>query len=93
MRTFEILGCGGFMLHERSADVAALFKVGAEYDDFGTADELRQKVAFYLEHEDQRKRIAAAGHHAVLSYTYRQWAERVLAVCLEDVHSTHGPHE
>jgi spore maturation protein CgeB len=80
MRTFEIPGCGGFMLHERSSELPGLFRPGIECDDFGTADELRRKIDYYLSHAEERARIASAGRNAALRQTYTDWAAQVLAV-------------
>lgn len=77
-RTFEIPGCGGFMLHERSRALPDLFKPGVACDDFASPEELRDKIRFYLDNPDIRARIARAGHEKVQQLTYRRWAERVV---------------
>lgn len=78
MRTFEIPCCGGFMLHERSRDLPALFKPGVECDDFGTPEELVMKVRYYLERDSLREEIAARGKLASERHTYAHWAWRIL---------------
>jgi spore maturation protein CgeB len=78
MRTFEIPACGGFMLHERSKDLGALFRIGVECDDFGSEEELLQKVGYYLEHPAERDRIAQLGLLAAARHTYADWARRIL---------------
>jgi hypothetical protein len=80
MRTFEIPGCGGFMLHERSRDLPELFRPGVECDDFGSPDELHRKIDYYLSHPEERARIASAGRDAALRHTYSDWAAQVLEV-------------
>jgi hypothetical protein len=61
-RTFEIPGCGVFMLAERTADHCALFEEGVEAEYFADAGEMADKIHFYLGNPGARRRIAAAGH-------------------------------
>jgi spore maturation protein CgeB len=84
MRTFELPACGGFMLHERSADLPGLFRPGVECDDFGSPAELVDKVRQYLapEQEERRRALAAAGLGAARRQTYVSFAERVLAAAV-----------
>jgi spore maturation protein CgeB len=60
-RTFEIPACGGFELSERTDEVLSFFEEGQEIECFGSVEELREKAAYYLKHESQRRRIASAG--------------------------------
>lgn len=48
-RTFEIPACKGFMLHIDNAEVREFFDVGTEIDTFASAEELCDKVRFYLD--------------------------------------------
>jgi len=82
MRTFEIPCAGGFMLHERSAEAARIFSPGEACDDFGTPEELCDKVRHYLAAPDERARIAEAGYRRAHEYTYTDWARRVLELTL-----------
>ncbi len=70
-RTYEIPACGGFMLHERTEEVLELFEEGKEIACFGDAEELAQKIDYYLAHPEQRAEIAAAGYaRCVPAYSY-----------------------
>ena len=60
-RTFEIPACGGFQLSERTDEVLGFFEEGSEIECFDLVEELRDKARYYLQHEAQRQRIAAAG--------------------------------
>lgn len=60
-RTFEIPGCGTFMLAERTDAHRALFEEDREAAFFGSDAELADKLRHYLRHPDERRRIAAAG--------------------------------
>jgi hypothetical protein len=59
-KSFEIAGCGGFLLAERSDGHLRKFKEDEEAVFFSTADELIEKIRRYLPDEAARNRIAAA---------------------------------
>ncbi len=60
-KSFEIAGCGGFLLAERSEGHLERFCEGEEAVFFSTFEELAEKVRRYLPDESARARIAAAG--------------------------------
>jgi spore maturation protein CgeB len=80
MRTFEIPACGGFMLHERSEELLELFEEGKEIDCFSTAEELKNKIIFYLKNDNLRMKIAEAGYQRLLKsgYCYMDRAKQIL---------------
>jgi hypothetical protein len=61
-KSFEIAGCGGFLLAERSAGHMSRFKEDEEAVFFTGYDELIAKIRRYLPDEEARSRVAAAGH-------------------------------
>lgn len=60
-KSFEIAGCGGFLLAERSEGHAQRFVEGQEAVFFSGYEELVEKIRKYLPDEAARRRIAAAG--------------------------------
>src|SRR5271170_505519 len=61
-KSFEIAGCGGFLLAERSEGHLQRFKEDEEAVFCSTFDELVAKVRRYLPDEAARNRIARAGN-------------------------------
>jgi spore maturation protein CgeB len=61
-KSFEIAGCGGFLLAERSEGHLQRFREGEEAVFFSSHDELVEKIRRYLPDAEARERIAAAGY-------------------------------
>jgi spore maturation protein CgeB len=69
-KTFEIAGCGEFMIVERSEGHTSRFKEDEEAVFFSTPDELIEKIRRYLPDEQARRRIAHAGRERALRDGY-----------------------
>jgi len=65
-RTFHIPGSGGFMLHQRTDEVLEQFREGAEMACFASPEELKEKVDYYLKHENEREAIRQKGYERAL---------------------------
>jgi GT2 family glycosyltransferase/tetratricopeptide (TPR) repeat protein/SAM-dependent methyltransferase len=82
MRVFEALACGSLLVTNdlRDNGQEELFQDGKHLATYRDAEELLDKIAFYLAREELRERIAAAGRAEVLGKdTYRHRMEKVLA--------------
>ncbi len=66
-RTFHIPACGGFLLHERTAEVLTYFDENKDICCFSSVDELVEKLLYYLNHERERLQIARSGYERCLS--------------------------
>jgi spore maturation protein CgeB len=80
-RTYEIPGCGRFMLAERSPKHSELFKEGEEAEFFENNDELLAKVLFYAGNPSAMRAVAERGHYrAVNNYTHKHRLSGMLEI-------------
>ncbi len=81
-RTFSIAGCGGFQIIDSTRpDLNRLFEVGKEIITFADASDLRSKIRYFLEHQQEREDIAQGIQKIVhASHTYAQRARRIVEV-------------
>ena len=64
LRIIDILGAGGFCLTNYQAELAEYFENGKELVWFESADDMLEKADYYLKNEEERIKIAEAGHKA-----------------------------
>ncbi len=80
MRLFEAAGLGVFQLVDDRPGVAQWFKPQEHLVIYRDPADLRDKVAYYLEHESERRSMAeAARAHALAHHTYAQRVEALQA--------------
>ena len=73
MRLYEATGCGALLLTDRKENLHELFDVGKEVVAYGDGEECLQQARYYLEKEEERETMAAAGQERTLrDHTYRQ---------------------
>lgn len=65
LRIFDILGCGGFLMTNFQEELPEYFEIGVDLEAYSSLEELIDKCAYYLEHEDERKQIAQNGYRKV----------------------------
>lgn len=71
LRIFDILGCGGFLMTNFQAELPEYFDIGVDLEAYSSMEELVDKCAYYLEHEDERRQIARNGYEKVCAnHTY-----------------------
>jgi len=68
LRHYEITAYGGFLLSYHVKDLESNFKIGEECESFRNETELMDKINYYIEHPDQRDRIARAGQKRTLNH-------------------------
>ena len=65
-RDFEIPACGGFLLTQDNPELYEYFEPGKEIAVYSDADDLADKIEYYLSHDAERERIRLAGHERFL---------------------------
>lgn len=79
-RIMDIMGAYGFALTNYCSETADLFEEDREIVMFRTPEELAEKVDYYLSHDEERERIAAAGYEKVMKcYTCEKKTRQLLA--------------
>jgi glycosyltransferase involved in cell wall biosynthesis len=83
-RFFEIIGSGGFTLMNRLKPFSGIEMLAQDgihyvsYDD--TYVDFEKKLRYYLAHDEEREKIAKAGHaHFLENHTYTERLSRILA--------------
>jgi spore maturation protein CgeB len=73
-----------FQIVDDRPGVSQWFTVGEHLVTYRDLDHLRELVRYYLDHDDERQRIAAAGQaHVYAHHTYDQRMARLLALLEE----------
>lgn len=79
-RCSKIALCGSFVLSEYAPGIERQFDVGREIDVFHDADELVEKVRYYLVHEEERETMAERAHRrAIEQYDEAKYWARISA--------------
>ena len=79
-RTWYTLGCGGFLLTAYTPNLEELFGRGEELDWFESVEECCDKIEYYLQHDEERQKIARAGYQfAHNEYSYDKMVEKIIA--------------
>ncbi len=69
-RIFEVCLAGGFLLTEYLPGIESYFEIDKEIVCFKNADEMIDKISYYLSHDEERRAIAQAGwKRATSEYT------------------------
>ena len=78
-RAFEATAAGALLFQEAdNREMGAYFQDGKEYVAYG-ADNLEKLLSYYLEHEEERRRIAEAGRCRAQDYGFIHLWEQALA--------------
>lgn len=81
MRVFETLSTGSFLLTNWLPTLGDLFEDGKHLVTYKTLDEMVEKAKYYLEHEEEREKIAEAGYQEFINkHTYKHRVEKILSI-------------
>ena len=79
LRVMDVLGCGGFLISGLQPELFELFNVGEDLVVYSDIEDLYEKAAYYLSHEDERLQIAHNGYDRVKKdFTFDQRLEQML---------------
>ena len=83
LRMFDVCGCGGFLLTNYQEELAAHYEPGVEAEYFTSKEELLDKAAYYLAHDEERRKIAQRGYERTKAqHTYAHRMEQMIAQVL-----------
>lgn len=81
LRVWDVLGAGGFLMTNYQAEIPLYFEEGKEIICFDGSEDLKEKVQYYLEHEEERKEIAKNGYEKVKRWhDYRTRLQKILEI-------------
>jgi spore maturation protein CgeB len=91
-RVFDLAACGAFQLVDWRAQLPEFFTPGKELAVFTSLAEAREKILYYLAHEDERLLLAANARERVLKeHTYARRLAGALEI-IQDLHPGALPH-
>lgn len=91
-RTFEAMACGGMLLTEELANGQTdLFVPGGDFVTYrhGDADQAAERIRYYLDHEEERRSIAASGCRKVVENHTSDHRAREIAALLAEASARH----
>lgn len=81
LRALDVMACGGFLLSNYQPELAEYFEDGKELVLYHDLDDCLSKIAYYLEHEEERIQIAKAGQEKVREYfSYERKLKEIFAI-------------
>jgi spore maturation protein CgeB len=81
LRCMDILGAGGFLMSNYQADLFTHFVPDEDFVYYEGDADLVDKCRYYLEHDDERQRIARSGHAKVAAeFTYEKLLGKMFRV-------------
>ena len=79
LRMFDTMGAGGFLLTNYQAEIPEYFEIGKDLEVYESQEDLLNKIAYYLEHDDERIEIARNGQEKVKNeHTYSIKLQKIL---------------
>jgi spore maturation protein CgeB len=92
-RIFQVCMAGGFLLTEYVPGIEEYFEIDKEIVCFRNKDEMMDKIAYYLNHDEERQTIARAGwERATTQYTSFHMVSRVFSEIGEDLAARGRPN-
>jgi spore maturation protein CgeB len=81
LRAFEIPASKSFQLCDYLKEAEKLFRIDKEIVCYKDIGELKEKISYYLENEEERNKISQAGYSRVIKeHTFDERMKKVLAI-------------
>lgn len=81
LRALDTMGAGGFLLSNYQPELAELFEDGKELVMYYSRQDLMDKAAYYLEHDEERELIARNGQKKIIEqYDYSLVWEKIFSI-------------
>ena len=68
LRIFDIMGAGGFLLTNYQSELPNYFELGKDLVAYESQEDLLDKIAYYLAHDEERIAIAKSGQEKIRQY-------------------------
>lgn len=82
LRIFDLMGAGGFVISNYQAEIPEHFIPGEDIVLYESIPDLLDKIAYYLEHDEERKQIAKNGHDKVKNFhSYDIRLQEIFRMC------------
>lgn len=80
LRIFDVLANKGFLITNYQMEIAELFAPGKDLVVYEDMNDLLEKVAYYMEHEEERQVIAEQGYETLSkNHTYEHRLQKMFA--------------
>lgn len=80
-KVYETMACKSFLLVDDQKDVKSLFLDGKHLVIFKDIKDLREKIVYYINHPEEREKIAEEGYEEVLQkHTYQCRLEKIISI-------------
>lgn len=81
LRVLDILACKGFLISNAQPEIVEYFENGVDLILYNSMEELIEYTGYYLEHDDERRKIAYAGYIKVKKdFTYEDRLKKMFAI-------------
>lgn len=81
LRAIDVMGCGGFLLSNYQEELAEYFRIDKECVVYESIEDMFLKAKYYLEHEEERERVAQNGFERVKrDFTFCDRLKKMLEV-------------
>lgn len=78
LRVLDIMGCGGFVLSNYQEEIAEYFVPDQECVLYESIEDMFMKTQYYLQHDEERRRIAIAGYERVKrDFTFKERLKKI----------------